>query len=115
MSSILEKINSIREEAIEKIAKVVKTFRGQEINLVECDYNDCPIVQDSDDDEYIFTLDSVRLEDDGLHFSGSSCWDSNYWNEDTISTDALVGISEEIDDIADWCRDFEDEDCDANI
>ena len=110
MNSI-EKIRAIREDALNKIKEVVKSFKDQRISLGECCYDNCPVLRYADDDEDIFTLDTIRLENGVLYFDGSSSWNNDTWSEDTIGTDELIGIEEEIDAIADWCKDYEEEEC----
>ena len=109
MSKISKKITSIREDAISKIKKAVETFKGKAIDLAEAGYDSCPILQYSNNDEDIFVLDEIYLKDGKLCFDGSSSWENDTWDEDTISTDALIGIEEELDDIVAHCEDYLDD------
>lgn len=72
-------------------------------------YDNCPIVEEGDDDWDTYTLDSMYIEDGVLKFDGSSSDCNDSWDEDSISTDALLGIADELESIVDWCRDYEDD------
>ena len=110
MSKTSKSIASIRESIIAEIKKAVESFRTKKIDLGESCYDNCPILQDANNDEDIFVLDEIYLHDGKLRFSGSSSWNNDTWDEDTISTDALVGISEELDGMVSHYQDYiEDE------
>ena len=111
MKGYKEKVLSARKEAIAEIKKAVESFKNSRIDLGASWYGNCPIVEEGDDDWDTYTLDSMYIEDGVLKFDGSSSDGNGFWDEDSISTDALLGIADELESIVDWCRDYEgDED-----
>lgn len=89
------KLNEIRQEAIDCIKKLMTKHRIQTVEAYDIDEGSSPIVDENGSDGNLtFTLDRVTLKDGSLEFEASNCCENHTWDEDDISTDALVGISE---------------------
>lgn len=72
------------------------------------DYDDCPVLNDSNEGERIFTLTEIRLDKGELFFDGSSAWDNDTWTEQSVSTDTLCDILENIDDVIELNKETEE-------
>jgi hypothetical protein len=111
MKNFRDRFWALREEMIEYIKKAIETCgKGvKEIDLMEIEYDNCPIISDSGDDETTFVLDKITITDKGLLvFDGSSSWENGSWDENIISTDALYNICNEIDYIAQYVKNYKD-------
>lgn len=103
----MKRLSEIKNEMLDSIKKAVLATPDHKINLGEMGYDSCPILQESDNDEETYTLDSIYIGKDGkIFFDGSSSWDNHTWNELNISTDALEGICEELEFIVDAYNDY---------
>lgn len=103
---IWEKILDLRNEMIDYITERVKA-KGGRVSYAEC--NDVPALNSANNEEDIFVLDEITLDGDTLRFSGSSSWQSDWWNENQIGTDELHEIYITIDDAVESMEDDEDE------
>ena len=111
MKNFRDRFWALRKEMIEYIKKAIETCgKGvKEIDLMEIEYDNCPIISDSGDDETTFVLDKITITDKGLLvFEGSSSWENGSWDENIISTDALYNICNEIDYIVQYAKNYKD-------
>ena len=109
------KLQKIRSESINAIRDILAENHLGSLRMYDLDAGCSPIVQeDTFDDNDTYTLDEIRILNDGcIVFDASSCADNFTWTEDNISTDALVGIEEfleeHIEEIKEYAETEEDE------
>ena len=97
------KIREIRENAIAAIKALMAKYHLETVNACDINATSSPLAkEDPYESDLTFTLDRVALHDGSLEFDASSCFENSTWNEDSISTDALVDIQE-------WMEENEDE------
>jgi len=90
------KLQKIRSESINSILDILSENKLGSLHIYDIDAGCSPILQeDAFDDNNTYTLDEIRLMPNGsIVFDGSNCSDNFTWTEDNISTDALIGIEE---------------------
>ena len=105
------KLNVLRQDAIDSIKALMKKHNLQQIDAVDIDEGSSPIIdEDTCDENLTFTLDRVKLENDSLEFDGSSSCENGNWDEESIPTDALVSISEWLEENEDTIKEIAGED-----
>lgn len=105
------KLNEIRQEAIDSIKALMKKHSLQQINAVDINEGSSPIIdEDTCDENLTFTLDRVKLENESLEFDGSSSCENSTWDEESIPTDALVSITEWLEENEDAIKEIAGED-----
>ena len=105
------KLNVLRQDAIDSIKALMKKHNLQQIDAVDIDEGSSPIIdEDTCDENLTFTLDRVKLENDSLEFDGSSSCENGTWDEESIPTDALVSISEWLEENEDTIKEIAGED-----
>ena len=99
-----KKLNEIRETAIAIITAIMHKAGVDTICTYDFAGGDSPIVhEDPFDDNNSYTLDAIKLEEDGsLSFESSSCMSNTCDSEENLDAELLVGIAE-------WIQDYEDE------
>ena len=105
------KLNEIRQEAIDSIKALMKKHSLQQINAVDINEGSSPIIdEDTCDENLTFTLDRVKLENESLEFDGSSSCENSTWDEESIPTDALVLITDWLEENEDAIKEIAGED-----
>lgn len=108
-------VNGIREDALGRIKDCLKRNNISKLRLAEVsDIADCPIVlENSDDCERTFTLDSIELSGANLLFGASSAWDDITLRDREIGVEVLIDINDWLDeyaeDIEEWAEENRDE------
>ena len=96
-------IAKLRDEAVARIKALLKKYNTDTLEVDDFSMGDSPIVHDATDGNFIFTLDRVGLDKNGiLYFDSSSCWDNNTEPATFLDVETLVGI-------ADWLEENEDD------
>ncbi len=95
------KIQKIRQELFDEIIAVLKKHNLEELCIFDIDEGNSPIL----DEDYLeadntYTLDAIKVKNGDLCFEGGSCFSNRTWTEDEISTDALIGIVDFLDEHA---------------
>lgn len=97
------KLQQIRQNAINGILSILKSHSVTEVYAIDICEGSSPVVrEDTIEENNTQTLDHIRVENGKLFFSASSCWENSDYNEQTISTDALI-------DIYEWLEENQDE------
>ena len=105
------KLHEIRQEAIDSIKALMKKHSLQQINAVDINEGSSPIIdEDTCDENLTFTLDRVKLENESLEFDGSSSCENSTWDEESIPTDALVLITDWLEENEDAIKEIAGED-----
>ena len=88
-------LENIRAKAIQSILDFMASVHMTTLFASDINEGSSPIVQeDNTDDNNTMTLDSVSINEKGrLVFSASNCWTNADFNENNISTDALLNIA----------------------
>lgn len=96
-------IAKLRDDAVARITALLKKYNTDTLDVADFSPSDSPIVHDASDGNFIFTLDRVGLDKNGiLYFGSSSCWDNNTEPATFLDVETLVGI-------ADWLEENEDD------
>lgn len=108
-------LKKMRADAIQYIHDFMVSAHLTTLLASDIDEGSSPIVQeDCFDDDDNMTLDSISINSNGkLVFSASNCWGNADFDENTISTDALLEINEWIEDNKDDAETEEGEDSPA--
>ena len=97
-----DKLNEIREQAIETIKKALKKHNINFLHVTEMDVTDIPVVRENpEDEEDTYTLDAIELNGENLTFNASSSWDNGYFKPREIDIELLVYI-------ADWAEEYDE-------
>lgn len=109
-----KKLMEVRDSMIREIKDIMAKYNLTSIDSCDLDAGCSPIVVPDDfDDNNTLVLDSIRITDDGLVFTSSSCayGDVEHY-EHNIPTDALCDIAEFLsdneDELEELTRDDED-------
>ncbi len=98
-----DKLNEIREQAIDTIKSALKKHNIKYLNVAEMDVTDTPIVRENpEDEEDTYTLDAIELNGENLTFNASSSWNNGYFKPRDIDIELLVYI-------ADWAEENDEE------
>lgn len=105
-----KQLRALREEAANSILSVMHKCNILSIEAVDVDEGSSPIIiEDPDDGNLSYTLDRIKVyntDRERLLIQASNCWDSADIEEDDLSTDTLIGLS-------DWVEENEDAIVDA--
>ena len=105
------KLKELRQKSIDAIKTLINKHNLQQIDAVDIDEGSSPIIdEDTCDENLTFTLDRVTLKDGSLEFDGSNCCENHTWDEESIPTDALVSISEWLEENEDAIKEIAGED-----
>ena len=97
------KIELIREGVLSDIKNLLGRYNLTGVNSYDIDEDCSPIIlEDEFDDNNTYVLDFLSIKDGQLVFEGSNHAGEYIWSEETIPTDALV-------DISDWLEEHTDE------
>ena len=97
------KIELIREGVLSDIKNLLGRYNLTGVNSYDIDEGCSPIImEDEFDDNNTYVLDFLSIKNGKLSFEGSNCSGEYIWSEETIPTDALV-------DISDWLEEHTDE------
>lgn len=91
----MNRLKGIRENTIAEIRNILAVFGITEIKAVEIDEDSSPvIIEDAIDGDFSYTLDAVRVTENGLEFDTSNNWERTTYTERNIPTDALLDVEE---------------------
>ncbi len=91
----LTDLQRIRKDACNRIKVIMKKHNLDEIEAAEISESYSPVIERHPfDDNLTKTLDSISLEDDELTFEASDCCDNATYDEDSISSDALLSVTQ---------------------
>lgn len=92
-------LSKVRKAAADRIKSIMKEAGLKKVYTADIDEGNPPIVRpDEFDDSNTQTLDSIRLTDEGLVFSASTCYDECEYYEENIPMDAFAKIVEWFND-----------------
>lgn len=95
IADINAKLCAIRNEVVDGIAAFVRELGVTEINLG--DFSSTPVIGDAPSDDSTYTLDGIAIENHGLRFYGSSCYDNCERRCDAVDVETLAEILEWLD------------------
>lgn len=88
-------LSSIRKHAATTIKDIMRRHGVDTVYAYDIDEGSSPVIEPNPfDDNFTKTLDSISLEDDELTFEASDCCDNATYDEDSISSDALLSVAE---------------------
>lgn len=97
-----EQLQAFREEAINSILSVMHRCHILTIEAVDVDAGSSPIIiEDPNDGNLTYTLDRIKVyktDRERLLIQVSNCWDSADIEQDDLSTDTLLGLSEWVEE-----------------
>lgn len=103
-------LKDIRIETVKELVSIMKKYDREEVETYE--FDDTPIVIDSNEVDDTYTLDGIRVvngTEPYLIFSCSSSYDSEDVTSDNISIDNLVEILDWVLSNEEWLFESEDE------
>ena len=101
---------SIRHDAIAKVKSILSENGLDELLISDIDEGNSPVVQWGNDDADTYTLDEISLNTNGtILFNASSCWTSGVWDENDISTDALIDIVDFLEENEEIIKEYAEE------
>ena len=91
----LEQLRQLRADVVKDIYRIVSATESGNIMISDIDEGCSPIIdEDVCDVDNTYTLDYVYIKDGCLYFDGSSSYDNDTWNQDSLSVDALCNVLE---------------------
>ena len=106
MKKHLEAIKKIRKEATDHIRAILEKHHLNTLYASDIDEGSSPIlVEDTNDSNFTYTLDSIAVNGKTLQFEGSNCWDNISINDDTIDVELLCGLADWLDENEDQIED----------
>ena len=103
-------LSQVRTQAIKIIKNALKSNNIDFLDLVDMEPTDIPVVQDDiEDEENIFTLDSIELDGEKLLFNASSSYDGRTFPAESIDIELLVYIAEWTEKYADKIKEYLEE------
>ena len=109
ISKFRQTLKDIRVEAVKKLVSIMKKHDRKEVETYE--FDDTPIVIDSNEVDSTYTLDNIRVvngTEPYLIFRCSSTYDSENVTSDNISIDNLVEILDWVVSNEKWLFESED-------
>ena len=105
--NMTDTLSQVRTQATEIIKNALKSNNIDSLDLVDMEPTDIPIVQDDlEDEENIFTLDSIELYGGKLLFNASSSYDCRTFPAESVDIELLVYIAEWTEQYADAIKEY---------
>ncbi len=103
----ISRLQRFRKELLDEIKSTLEKHNLEELYISDIDEGCSPIIdEDKWEEDNTYTLDSITLTDGRLSFDGSNCFSNYSWSETTISTDALIGIVDFLDNHAEKIKEL---------
>ena len=109
ISKFRQTLNDIRVEAVKELVSIMKKHDCEEVDTYE--FDDTPIVIDSDEVDSTSTLDTIRVVDGTepyLIFGCSSSYDCEDVTSNEISIENLIEILDWVTSNEEWLFESED-------
>ena len=88
-------LSSIRKHAATTIKDIMRRHGVDTVYAYDINEGSSPVIEPYPfDDNLTKTLDSISLKDDELTFEASDCYDNATYDEDSISSDALLSVTQ---------------------